>query len=49
MMLLAPKFLAGYSGAYVDTFGYENFFIATSLLGLPVLILVWLASRTQRT
>ena len=49
MMLLAPKFLAGYSGAYVDTFGYENFFIATSLLGLPVLILVWLASKTQRT
>ena len=49
MMLLAPKFLAGYSGRYVDAFGYENFFIATSLLGLPVLILVWLASRTQRT
>ena len=49
MMLLAPKFLAGYSGRYVDTYGYENFFIATSLLGLPVLILVWLASRTQRT
>ena len=49
MMLLAPKFLAGYSGRYVDAFGYENFFIATALLGLPVLILVWLASRTQRT
>ena len=49
MMLLAPKFLAGYSGRYVDTYGYENFFIATSLLGLPVLVLVWLASRTQRT
>ena len=48
MMLLAPKFLAGYSGAYVDAFGYGNFFIATSLLGLPVLILVWLASQAQR-
>jgi PAT family beta-lactamase induction signal transducer AmpG len=49
MMLLAPKFLAGYSGAYVDAYGYENFFTATALLGVPVLVLIWLASRTQRT
>ncbi|WP_210542476.1 MFS transporter [Rhodoferax sp. PAMC 29310] len=48
MMLLAPKFLAGYSGRYVDAFGYENFFTATALLGVPVLVLIWLASRTQR-
>ena len=48
MMLLAPKFLAGYSGRYVDAFGYQNFFYATALLGLPVLLLVWLASRPQR-
>ena len=47
MMLLLPKFLAGYSGKYVDTFGYGNFFTATALLGLPVLVLVWLASRVQ--
>src|SRR5450830_1470588 len=47
MMLLAPKFLAGYSGRYVDAFGYQNFFIGTSLLGLPVLLLVWLASRAR--
>ncbi|MBU3739605.1 MAG: AmpG family muropeptide MFS transporter, partial [Rhodoferax sp.] len=45
MMLLLPKFLAGYSGVYVDTFGYSHFFIATAALGLPVLLLVWLASR----
>ena len=45
MMLLLPKFLAGYSGRYVDAFGYPHFFIATALLGLPVLLLVWLASR----
>ena len=45
MMLLLPKFLAGYSGAYVDAFGYSNFFTATALLGLPVLVLVYLASR----
>ena len=47
MMLLLPKFLAGYSGKYVDTFGYGNFFTATALLGLPVLVLVYLASRMQ--
>ena len=47
MMLLLPKFLAGYSGKYVDTFGYSHFFVATALLGLPVLVLVWFASRIQ--
>jgi PAT family beta-lactamase induction signal transducer AmpG len=47
MMLLLPKFLAGYSGLYVDTFGYTSFFTATALLGVPVLALVWLASRTK--
>jgi len=47
MMLLLPKFLAGYSGKYVDTFGYGNFFTATAILGLPVLLLVWMASRAK--
>ncbi|MBA3774377.1 MAG: AmpG family muropeptide MFS transporter [Ramlibacter sp.] len=45
MMLLLPKFLAGYSGKYVDAFGYGNFFTATACLGAPVLLLVWLAAR----
>ena len=49
MMLLLPKFLAGYSGAYVDAYGYNHFFTATALLGLPVLVLVWLAARSQKT
>ena len=35
MMLLLPKFLAGYSGVYVDAFGYGNFFTATACLGVP--------------
>ena len=47
MMLLLPKFLAGYSGLFVDHFGYSSFFIATACLGLPVLVLVWLASRAK--
>jgi PAT family beta-lactamase induction signal transducer AmpG len=45
MMLLAPKWLAGFSGVYVDAHGYESFFTSTALLGAPVLILVWLAAR----
>ena len=47
MMLLLPKFLAGYSGTYVDAFGYSSFFMVTALLGAPVLLLVWLASRMK--
>ena len=45
MMLLLPKFLAGFSGAVVDAVGYAPFFAGTALLGLPVLVLVWLAAR----
>ena len=47
MMLLLPKFLAGYSGKYVDNFGYIHFFTATALMGLTVLVLVWAASRLK--
>ena len=47
MMLLAPKWLAGFSGVYVDAHGYVSFFTATAALGLPVLLLVWLASRVH--
>ena len=47
MMLLAPKFIAGFSGDYVNAYGYTQFFISTALLGLPVLVLVALASRIQ--
>ncbi len=48
MMLLAPKWLAGFSGKYVDAFGYSSFFTATAMLGVPVLLLVWLASRVKK-
>ncbi len=45
MMLLLPKWLAGFSGVFVDSFGYQNFFIATAIIGAPVLILIWFAIR----
>jgi PAT family beta-lactamase induction signal transducer AmpG len=47
IMLLAPKWLAGFSGQYVDHFGYGNFFLATAALGVPVLLLVVLAGRVK--
>ena len=48
LMLLLPKFVAGFSGDYVNAFGYATFFTSTALLGLPVLILVAMAMRAQR-
>jgi len=45
MMLLLPKWLAGFSGVAVDAVGYHSFFIGTALIGVPVLFLIWLASR----
>ena len=45
LMLLLPKFIAGYSGAFVDAYGYHAFFTGTAALGVPVLLLVALAAR----
>ena len=45
LMTLFPKLLGGYSGSIVDAIGYQNFFLAASLIGVPVFILVWLAGR----
>ncbi|MGY8872812.1 MAG: AmpG family muropeptide MFS transporter [Pseudomonadales bacterium] len=45
VMLLFPKFLGGFSGGIVDSFDYTWFFTGTAILGLPVLILVWMAAR----
>ncbi|SEN03440.1 AmpG family muropeptide MFS transporter [Nitrosomonas marina] len=47
VMLLLPKFVAGFSGQFVDAFGYEAFFITTALLGVPVLVLVRLAGKAR--
>ena len=44
-MLLLPKYVAGYGGAFVDHFGYTTFFLCASLLVVPVLALVWVAGR----
>ncbi|MCW8828939.1 MAG: MFS transporter [Gammaproteobacteria bacterium] len=48
MMTLFPKLLGGYSGGIVDAWGYENFFILTALIGVPVLFLAWYSGRLLR-
>lgn len=45
LMTLLPKTLGGYSGSIVEGIGYSDFFLLTALLGLPVLILIWLANK----
>jgi PAT family beta-lactamase induction signal transducer AmpG len=47
IMILFPKFIAGFSGEYVNAFGYVNFFIAASLIGFPVLLLIVLLNRAN--
>ncbi len=45
LMTLFPKLLGGYSGGMVESMGYPGFFLFTTLLGVPVLWLVWQAQR----
>jgi PAT family beta-lactamase induction signal transducer AmpG len=49
MMLLLPKWLAGFSGVAVNAVGYPSFFIGTAILGVPVLLLIWLVARRVPT
>ena len=46
VMLLIPKFLAGFSGVLVEAVGYSGFFITTAAIGIPVCLLIILLSRS---
>ena len=43
--LLIPKFVAGFSGIAVDTFGYAAFFCGCAASGTIALVLLWLMQR----
>lgn len=45
LMTLLPKVLGGYSGGMVDSMGYQNFFLFTTLIGIPVLVIVHLCGK----
>ena len=48
LMLFIPKLIAGYAGTWVNIIGYQNFFITTALLGIPVLILIfWIGTYSK--
>ena len=48
IMLFIPKLIAGYAGTWVNIIGYQNFFITTALLGIPVLILIfWIGTYSK--
>lgn len=46
LMTLIPKIIGGYSGGMVDALDYSGFFLATTIMGLPVLYLVYLCQKT---
>jgi len=45
VMTLLPKILGGYSGTMVETMGYQQFFLLTALMGIPVLLLIVWANK----
>ncbi|WP_437883502.1 AmpG family muropeptide MFS transporter [Pseudomonas sp. LRF_L74] len=47
IMLLLPRLIGGSSGAMVEQFGYHQFFIITTLLGVPTLILIAMQWRAK--
>ena len=49
LMTLFPKVIGGYSGSIVDSLGYSNFFVICSLAGVPVLFLILMVIRQQKS
>ena len=45
LMTLLPKLLGGYSGGMVEAIGYQQFFLLTAIIGLPVLLLIIAAGK----
>ena len=46
LMTLIPKIIGGYSGGMVDVLDYSGFFLATTLMGIPVLYIIYLCQKT---
>jgi PAT family beta-lactamase induction signal transducer AmpG len=45
---LLAKFIGGFSGLFVDRLGYTNFFLATALIGVPAILLIFLVQKKAR-
>jgi MFS transporter, PAT family, beta-lactamase induction signal transducer AmpG len=49
LMTLFPKLFGGYSGTLVDIYGYNTFFLLTTLMGVPVLLLILVIIKKLKT
>jgi MFS transporter, PAT family, beta-lactamase induction signal transducer AmpG len=45
LMTLIPKLIGGYSGSIVENIGYTQFFLVASLIGVPVLWIIYMANK----
>ena len=48
LMTLIPKVIGGYAGTIIDAMGYPWFFTFTTVIGIPVLMLVLLVQRYDK-
>ena len=49
LMTLMPKFISGFSGLIVDSYGYAAFFVYASATGIPAILLVLYVMRHTST
>lgn len=49
IMLLLPRLMGGYSGVLVESLGYADFFLLTTVLGIPTLILIAIEWQRERS
>lgn len=47
LMTLPGKFISGFSGWMVDSYGYVEFFVGAAMLGIPAIVLVLLLMARQ--
>ncbi len=40
VMTLFPKLIGGYSGSMIENIGYSSFFLVTTIMGVPVILLI---------
>ena len=48
LMTLPGKFMSGFSGFVVDSYGYFTFFLSAAVLGLPAILLIWFYFKNQK-
>jgi len=47
VMTLFPKVLGGFSGGFVDSWGFSTFFLLTAIVGIPVVLMLIYAERNR--